>query len=237
MGSYTSVMNDTEAEMFIKYAPNSEALTISGIVLGVFGLLPVAPVVGAVVGVAGVAVATVGMKDVSTELKKRGLSKIPPGGKYISEKLSLSLVHQADIMLVQTLDDKRISIKRGSMTVWSGETNNSTKRYNVSECSFDEEQELATNNEEGHSDSQEEEHPDNEQGKDEQSNNEEGAEEHPQNEEERPDNEQGKEEQTNNGEGEEEHPQNEEEHLENYEEHPDNEQGKEEQSNNGEGEE
>lgn len=58
---------------------------------------------------------------------------IAPGGSYKSDELSLSLVHQANVVVERTNSDGTMTIYSGDFTVWSGSTKNSTKTYNLSE--------------------------------------------------------------------------------------------------------
>lgn len=54
------------------------------------------------------------------------------GTSYISEKLSLSLVHQANVVAVKNNGDGTLTVYSGSFTVWSGATDGSTKTYKLS---------------------------------------------------------------------------------------------------------
>ena len=55
------------------------------------------------------------------------------GAKYVSEKLSLSLVHQANVVAVKRNGDGTLAVYSGSFTVWSGATDKSTKTYYLSQ--------------------------------------------------------------------------------------------------------
>jgi len=153
MGSYCSVHNNTDDIMYIIYGPNILALEISGLIVGVVAIIASGGTLipgleaAAVTVFAGGAVATglgalalgaTGMA-LDKEMEKQGYRKRSPGEEYKSEKLPLSLVHQANIIRVTTIpeskpgaNDGQVVVKNGSMTVWTGSTNGSTRDYYLS---------------------------------------------------------------------------------------------------------
>ncbi|KAJ7201768.1 hypothetical protein B0H12DRAFT_1287486 [Mycena haematopus] len=156
MGSYTSVMNDTTSTLYIKYAANHVGLKVVAIITAVLGVIAAvvtggiafiavsAPVVaagiglgtaGTVVGVGagGLSLAALISAAIDISAKSGGYHAVPPGGTYRSEKLSLSLVHQADVKLTAKVNDTALNMWSGSFTVFSGPTADSTKNYFVSQ--------------------------------------------------------------------------------------------------------
>ncbi|KZV79033.1 hypothetical protein EXIGLDRAFT_707884 [Exidia glandulosa HHB12029] len=147
MGSYTSVMNDTGSDMYIKYAANDLALTVAAVVTGALGVVAavvsggvlllaadaVAIGVGLGVGAGTLSLAALVGGSIAISANKAGYHTVPPGGVYRSEKLTLSLVHQADVLVALQVDDNTLELYSGSFTVWTGPTAGSDKRYNLSD--------------------------------------------------------------------------------------------------------
>ncbi|KAF7351773.1 hypothetical protein MSAN_01610700 [Mycena sanguinolenta] len=146
MGSYTSVLNDTSSTLYIKYAPNHVALDVAAAVAGAIGviaslasggafavLIDVA-VISTELGVGGAALSAAGFLLAAIDLASGndGYHLVAPGGTYRSEKLTLSLVHQADVHLALIVDDNTMNLYSGSFTVFTGATAGSTKRYTIS---------------------------------------------------------------------------------------------------------
>jgi len=65
--------------------------------------------------------------------EKEGYHLCSPGGRYRSEKLSLSLVHQANVIVYKKTGDNTIQLWSGAFTVWSGPTADSDKEYKLSD--------------------------------------------------------------------------------------------------------
>lgn len=83
------------------------------------------------------------LTEQAIELSARNNGLHGPYGKdfkYVSEKLSLSLVHQANVVAVKKNGDGTLTVYSGSFTTWSGATDGSTKTYNLSDhlsmCTF-----------------------------------------------------------------------------------------------------
>lgn len=73
-------------------------------------------------------------KAIELSAKNNGLhGPYGNGAKYNSEKLTLSLVHQANVVAVKKNTDGTLNVYSGSFTVWSGATDGSTKSYNLSD--------------------------------------------------------------------------------------------------------
>ncbi|KAJ6506849.1 hypothetical protein C8R45DRAFT_1208823 [Mycena sanguinolenta] len=146
MGSYTSVLNDTSSTLYIKYAPNHVALDVAGAIAGVIGVIAALASGGAFavlidvaaistqLGVGGAALSAAGFLLAAIDLSSGndGYHLVAPGGTYRSSKLTLSLVHQADVHLAQIINDNTMNLYSGSFTVFSGATAGSTKRYTMS---------------------------------------------------------------------------------------------------------
>jgi hypothetical protein len=62
-------------------------------------------------------------------LRAEGYSMVQPGGTYTSEKMSLSLLIQANCVR-----KKNTEAEVGTMSVWTGVTANSTMEYKASDC-------------------------------------------------------------------------------------------------------
>lgn len=124
MGAYCSVHNDTDELMYIKYGPNMSALQWAGVAAGIAAAIATA---GAAVAV-GLGVANIALDN---ELKNHGYSAIRPGGTYTSDKLSLSLFLQANIVLKR--GDR---VRCGTLDCWTGSTDNSCNHYEASQASY-----------------------------------------------------------------------------------------------------
>lgn len=139
MGSYCSVCNNTNSTMYIKYGVNMEALGIAGFIVSIIGI----PFTGGqslalgIIG-GGITISSFIFDNVDKKLKREGYSKINPGNVYKSEKVSLSLYFQANVVLVEKINDKKVKIKVGKINVWSGPTDNSCNEYNATDGSYDE---------------------------------------------------------------------------------------------------
>ncbi|KZV92833.1 hypothetical protein EXIGLDRAFT_836186 [Exidia glandulosa HHB12029] len=146
MGSYTSVMNDTDSDMYIKYAANDLGLAVLAVVTGAIGVVAAvasggvllivadAVAIGVALGVGAGAMSLAALVggSIAVSANKAGYHTVPPGGIYRSEKLTLSLVHQADVLLARKVDNDTLELYSGSFTVWTGPTADSDKRYNLS---------------------------------------------------------------------------------------------------------
>jgi hypothetical protein len=62
------------------------------------------------------------MAGVGTQAVGQGYHAVPAGQSYKSEELSLSLVHQADVIMAQQVGTNIVIVYKGSFTVWSGTT-------------------------------------------------------------------------------------------------------------------
>ena len=139
MGSYTSVMNNTDdATMYIKYtyacgeelgAMPQIATLIADVLVGT------SPATRAVSTDSDSRITAFEFK-IDEKLSQDGFARISPGDSHVSTKLTLSLVHRANIILVQRLEES-IKIRRGAMTVWSGQTDASTQTYTASDCRYE----------------------------------------------------------------------------------------------------
>ncbi|KAJ3126357.1 hypothetical protein HK098_007621 [Nowakowskiella sp. JEL0407] len=138
MGSYCSVHNNTNGAMYIKYGPNTDALLIAELVAG---FLAAGFTGGASLAMAATALGITATelidREVTKELAGKGFSRIDPDGTYTSDRLSLSLVVSAHIVLVEVLPNGSVQVKSGTMTCWSGPTDGSTNGYNATDCSFE----------------------------------------------------------------------------------------------------
>ncbi|KAF7344203.1 hypothetical protein MVEN_01710800 [Mycena venus] len=150
MGSYTSVMNDTSSVLYIKYAANHVALDVAAVVTAVLGVVAVVVTAGAasVAFVPALAIIELGLGgavggtltlaalvtgSIDLAAKKAGYHSVAPGNSYRSSKLTLSLVHQADVQVVQQINNSTINMWSGSFTVFTGATAGSTKTYKLSQ--------------------------------------------------------------------------------------------------------
>lgn len=125
MGSYCSVHNDTDVDMWIKYGPNMAAL---GIASSLAIMLPGKYQLQTLT-TAGLAVAT---HVFDNELRGQGYSRVGPGGTYRSEKLTLSLFLQANIVQVGADGMGR----RGVVDCWTGATDGACVEYRASQARF-----------------------------------------------------------------------------------------------------
>ncbi|KAK7051940.1 hypothetical protein R3P38DRAFT_1631485 [Favolaschia claudopus] len=147
MGSYTSVMNDTNSTLYIKYAANHLGLQVAAIVTAIAGVIAavltggvialqisttlIAASLGASGGALSLAALVTGAIDLST--KDSGYHAVAPGGTYRSGKLTLSLIHQADVKLTAVVNSNTVNMWSGSFTVVTGATAGSTKKYFMSQ--------------------------------------------------------------------------------------------------------
>ncbi|KAJ7791429.1 hypothetical protein B0H14DRAFT_3890617 [Mycena olivaceomarginata] len=140
-------MNDTTSTLYIKYAANHLALDVVAVVTAALGVIAAvvtggilvlaisAPVILAALGVGGGVLSLAALVTGSIDLsaKEGGYHAVAPGGTYRSEKLTLSLIHQADVKLTSVVDDITIDMWSGSFTVVTGPTAGSTKKYKMSQ--------------------------------------------------------------------------------------------------------
>ena len=71
-------------------------------------------------------------KAIELSAKNHGLNNpFGKGSNYNLERLSLSLVHQANVVAVKK-SNSTLTVYSGSFTVWTGSTNNTTKTYYLS---------------------------------------------------------------------------------------------------------
>lgn len=159
MGAYCSVYNDTGRDIYIKYGANIDALRAATWAFSAFAVLvtagagaglataATATAIGVGTGLTGMydlqklsrniikCVAGVGMAaagaQLEREMKKNGYSRIAPGGTYTSEKLTLSLYLQANIMLLENG-----LVKTGELDCWTGPTDDACNKYNASQASW-----------------------------------------------------------------------------------------------------
>jgi hypothetical protein len=73
---------------------------------------------------------------IDEKLREDGFYRICPSHSHISQKMTLSLINRANIILVQK-QKGGVKIRRGVMTVWSGPTDNSTQTYTASDCRYE----------------------------------------------------------------------------------------------------
>lgn len=71
--------------------------------------------------------------SIARDAAHRGLTSCAHHAAYTSNKLTLSLVHQANLIVIKEISPTRIGVWDGSFTVWSGVTANSTLEYNLTE--------------------------------------------------------------------------------------------------------
>ncbi|KAJ7574910.1 hypothetical protein C8J56DRAFT_901840 [Mycena floridula] len=147
MGSYTSVLNDTNSTLYIKYAANHVALDVVAVVTAALGVIAavasggiialgissalIAASLGVAAGSLSAAALVTGAIDLAA--KDTGYHAVGPGGTYRSQKLTLSLIHQADVKLTATVNVNTINMWSGSFTVFTGPTAGSTKKYKMSD--------------------------------------------------------------------------------------------------------
>ena len=112
MGSYVSVENDIDdaKEVLMKYSANE-----IGLIFAAFG------------GIALLATAAI-----VREAGKHGFNRVGSGCQYKSDKLTLSLVCQINIIVIKEIDG-RPRVYRGKMTTWSGATDGATRYYKASD--------------------------------------------------------------------------------------------------------
>lgn len=135
MGAYCSVYNDTKDDMYIKYGPNMDALQWAAIGASIVAAIATAGVAGPLVGGAVAATGaglSVASKQLDHELRGHGYSCISPGGTYKSEKLTLSLPLQANIVL-----KGRTGARNGTLAVWTGPTDGDCNQYRASQARYE----------------------------------------------------------------------------------------------------
>jgi hypothetical protein len=134
MGAYCSVRNDTNDIMYIKYGANSSAIVWAGIAASIVAAIATAgiatPAVAGAVGATGAGL-TIASKVIDDDLKRGGYSAIQPGGVYRSEKLTLSLFLQANIVL-----KGERGVRTGTLDCWTGPTDDSCNDYNATQASY-----------------------------------------------------------------------------------------------------
>ena len=112
MGSWVSVENDIydAKEVLMKYSANETGLLFAG--FGGLALLATAAIV--------------------KEAGKHGFNRVGSGCQYKSDKLTLSLVCQINIVVIKEKGG-RTRVYKGSMTTWSGASDGSTRYYKASD--------------------------------------------------------------------------------------------------------
>ncbi|KAJ7456049.1 hypothetical protein B0H11DRAFT_1925977 [Mycena galericulata] len=147
MGSYTSVMNDTSGTLYITYAPNVVALDVVEVVTAVLGVIAAvatgavlvvgisSPIIIAMLGISGGSLSLAQLLTAAIDItaKNEGYHAVAPGNSYRSDKLTLSLIHQADVKLIEQVNSTAIDMWSGSFTVFTGATAGSTRRYLLSQ--------------------------------------------------------------------------------------------------------
>jgi hypothetical protein len=132
MGSYVSVMNNTDATMYIKYT--NACGDKMGAVPQIATLIADEPAIGTSESSHTKASSADFMID--EKLRKGGFYRISPSQSHVSRKTTLSRIQRANIVLVQR-QTAGIILRRGAMTVWSGPADNSTMTYNASDCRYE----------------------------------------------------------------------------------------------------
>ncbi|TFK49847.1 hypothetical protein OE88DRAFT_1662536 [Heliocybe sulcata] len=178
MGSYFSVINDSEDTVWITYGVNQNALKITATVLtGVGALAAAVPTSGAAVAalpVYGASLAAISraphirmaasyvaksamtltgavgyldqrssrpqiprrhaaLHEIEALLTQAGMRRLSPGETFTSGKLSLSLIQQAEVVIVQKNERGGLTITTGHFTVWTGPTHDSNQSYKISD--------------------------------------------------------------------------------------------------------
>jgi len=155
MGSYCSVLNNQNDIIYIKYSANSDGLLWGGIVFALLSIeLPfdsaivdlvdegiitqeVVNGVSVVIGLSSLGFDIPAFIDKATaKMNTDGYTCIRQGQSYKSEKMSLSLVMQANCLKLVQSDSETIDIYNATQTVWTGPTNNSVNNYNSSDFSW-----------------------------------------------------------------------------------------------------
>jgi hypothetical protein len=101
MGSYVSTINDSGAKIYIKYGPND---ILKGFVF-------IGTLIPELIGLGIIPIPDLNeliYNGIDKEFKEHGLSGIGDGGEYRSEKLTLSLLIQAN--LIKGLSPHHISL-------------------------------------------------------------------------------------------------------------------------------
>lgn len=102
MGSYVSVLNDTNDTIFVKFTANNTAIASAGVIVATLGTIatggagaPFFLAGGAAMGAGGIINYGV---TLSQQLKADGYQELAPGEKHTSSKWSLSLLMSANIV-------------------------------------------------------------------------------------------------------------------------------------------
>ena len=138
MGSYISVMNNTDATMYIKYtnACGHEMGALPQIAALIADETSANTSESSTNAGAEVTKSASAESMVDEKLRRDGFYRISPTQSHVSQKLTLSLIQRASIILVQR-QKSGIKIRRGAMTVWSGPGDNSTMTYSATECRYE----------------------------------------------------------------------------------------------------
>jgi hypothetical protein len=144
MGSYCSVLNDTQGTMYCKYGPNLE---FASVILAVIGeVTEFIPVVGLGISIlawAGEAVIQIVHLEEADKMNKmsgkldewfrnQGYSARSPGSEYVSEKLSLSLTVMAHCAMLTDMGGGKLELKIGGIPSWSAPRDGETYQYKLS---------------------------------------------------------------------------------------------------------
>ncbi|KAJ7612736.1 hypothetical protein FB45DRAFT_1117309 [Roridomyces roridus] len=162
MGSYTSTLNDTSSTLYITYAANDQGLQVLDDFINGIETVDwsdddapegtKAAVATATASTTSAASATTAattttsasgttsdvtvasfIASVGSGALAQGYHAVSAGDSYVSDKLTLSLVHQADVILAEQINTTNmVMVYKGSFTVWSGATDGSTKTYTLS---------------------------------------------------------------------------------------------------------
>jgi hypothetical protein len=135
MGAYCSVQNDTRDIMYIKFGANIAAIQWAAVAAAILATAATLGAAGPMVA-GGIAATSVGLaiakNKFDEELRRDGYTAVQPGATYTSDKLTLSLLMQANIVLV---GDR--GTKSGTLECWTGAEDGACKEYRASMAKFD----------------------------------------------------------------------------------------------------
>eukprot|EP01115_Flamella_aegyptia_P008633 TRINITY_DN35_c0_g1_i1.p1 TRINITY_DN35_c0_g1~~TRINITY_DN35_c0_g1_i1.p1 ORF type:complete len:219 (-),score=19.15 TRINITY_DN35_c0_g1_i1:205-861(-) len=169
MGSTTSCLNNTGDDVYIKFTPFDFLLKLSTSIVSAIGVVggEVASALGVIllivnfpIGViaiisgqvvvflsgVGFASLSIDVVEIGSELEKKGWIKLKPNERHTTGKLSLSLIHQLNV--IKNLKAREVKDGNGEviekiieydfsdMPVWTGATDNSNIEYDVSDLEF-----------------------------------------------------------------------------------------------------
>jgi hypothetical protein len=149
MGSYCSVLNDTQGTMYCKYGPNLEFASVILAVIGeVSEFIPIVGLGISIVAWAGEAVIQIVHLNEADKMHKlkgnidewfrnQGYSARSPGSEYVSEKLSLSLNVAAHCAMLTDVGGGKLELRIGDMSCWSGPTDGEKYQYKLSVSMLD----------------------------------------------------------------------------------------------------